>query len=149
MLSFSKLLLGGTVYTGQFPNAANDVLLVTGITCSNTATTLSECTFSHFTKTYSCDAKRIAAIKCHSKFSLSVMSTAMLCIYYIFYIDCTDRDIQIIPYNSYNKQMGRIEACVNGTWGTVCSDFFDDNDAKVACRQLGYSHLGMLKVIHY
>ena len=64
-------------------------------------------------------------------------------IYIIFYIDCTDGDIQIIPYNSYNKQMGRVEVCVNGTWGTVCSNFFDDNDAKVACRQLGYSHLGI------
>ena len=59
------------------------------------------------------------------------------------FIDCTDGDIQIIPYNSDNKQMGRVEMCVNGTWGTVCSDFFDDNDAKVACRQLGYSHLGI------
>ena len=28
-------------------------------------------------------------------------------------------------------------------WGTICSDFFDDDDAKVACRQLGYSHLGI------
>ena len=59
------------------------------------------------------------------------------------FIDCTDGDIQIIPYNSDNKQMGRVEMCVNGAWGTVCSDFFDDNDAKVACRQLGYSHLGI------
>ena len=63
----------------------------------------------------------------------------------IFFVDCTDGDIQIIPFNSYNKQMGRIEVCVKGTWGTVCSDFFDDNDTKVACKQLGYSHLGMLK----
>ena len=59
---------GGSAYTGQFPKAANDVLLVTGITCSNTATTLSECTFSHFTKTSYCDAISIAAIKCHSEF---------------------------------------------------------------------------------
>ena len=63
----SILILGGTVYTGQFPNAAINILLVTDITCSNTATTLSECTFSHFTKTSSCDSKSIAAIKCHSK----------------------------------------------------------------------------------
>ena len=58
--------LGGSAYTSQFPKAANDVLLVTGITCSNSATTLSECTFSYFTKTSTCDVKRLLAIKCHS-----------------------------------------------------------------------------------
>ena len=62
------LIVGGILYTSQFPNAANDVLLVTSITCSNTATTLSECTFSHFTKTSYCDATSITAIKCQSKF---------------------------------------------------------------------------------
>ena len=64
----NNFYLGGTVYIGQFPNAANNIILVDGITCSNTATTLSECTFSHFTKISSCDVKTIAAIKCHSKF---------------------------------------------------------------------------------
>ena len=67
-----------------------------------------------------------------------MVSIVLLCTF----IDCTDGDIQIISYNNNNKHIGRIEVCVNGTWGTVCSDFFDDNDAKVACRQLGYSHLG-------
>ena len=132
------MLLGYTVYTGQFPNAAKDVLLVTDINCPNSAITLSGCVFSYFTKTSSCDSKSIAAIKCHSKFSLSMMIITMLCTY----ADCTDGDIHIIPYNNYNKQIGRIEVCVNGTWGTVCSDFFGDNDANVACRQLGYSNLG-------
>ena len=50
--------------------------------------------------------------------------------------DCMDGEIRL--QDGTQPSNGRVEVCQNGIWGSVCNDMWDDADASVVCRQLGY-----------
>lgn len=50
--------------------------------------------------------------------------------------ECDTGELRLVNGSSSNS--GRLEFCRSGVWGTASDIEFDTNDAKVACRKLGY-----------
>ena len=56
------------------------------------------------------------------------------------HIACRAGDLRL--QGSTVQGSGRVEVCINDVWGTVCDNSWSSNDARVTCKQLGFSILG-------
>ncbi|KAL4240077.1 zymogen binding [Mactra antiquata] len=52
--------------------------------------------------------------------------------------NCSHTPMEVV--NGTQPGSGRIEITINGLRGTVCDDSWDDNDATVVCRMIGYRY---------
>lgn len=53
-------------------------------------------------------------------------------------LPCSMLQMQVRLRASPAPGRGRVEVKHRGTWGTVCGSGFDQQDANVICRQLGF-----------
>ena len=58
---------------------------------------------------------------------------------------CPEGEVRLIEGSS--ELEGTVEVCRNNQWSTVCTIGWDNNDARVVCRQLGFSVAGITILI--
>ena len=56
---------------------------------------------------------------------------------------CSDGKVRLMGGDSELER--RVEVCYNGVWGTVCDNGWDERDATVVCKQLGFGQPGKLE----
>ena len=100
---------------------------------------LADCSRNSYYLQY-CSYYEIAGVHCECEYSPHISYTPLL-VYYIIIIivPCNNGDIRL---GDENILKGRVEVCINGTWGTICDHYWTDNEASVVCSQLGYSPYG-------
>ena len=60
---------------------------------------------------------------------------------------CNNSDVRIIGDESNLRIWGEAQICHQHHWGAVCNDNWNLEDARVFCRQLGYSPWGKFKLL--
>ena len=55
-------------------------------------------------------------------------------------LDCIKNDVRLIGGGTSNE--GTVEVCANNVWGLISDVGWDENDAKVICRQLNLPYSG-------
>ncbi len=88
-----------------------------------------------------------------------MMSSIIMIFITLFYVaSCSEGDIRVCSGTDMNcvisdsdnfliadrLSVGRVEVCSGGRYGTVCDDYWTNQAASVACRQLGFSPYGKM-----
>ena len=68
-----------------------------------------------------------------------------ICICIIFKKDCEEGAVRVVGGDG--KSYGTVEVCINGFWGLITDNSWDDKDSVVICRQLGFEANSNCKLV--
>ena len=120
-------------------------ILLSHLYCAGTEASLLDCNRYNTYNTLGCTHRDDAGVVCEGIFYVTIIimyAIAILSNNSKNTVPCNDRDVRLVV--SQYPGIGRIEVCANSSWGTICTNTWDDLDATVACRESGYSPYGWL-----
>ncbi|XP_028414891.1 deleted in malignant brain tumors 1 protein-like [Dendronephthya gigantea] len=115
---------GMVLSSQQFPNGSGEIWLK-NVDCTGEEETLTSCSHSGWGVSDSCHHYKDVGVEC--------FKTAV--------------QLRLQGPSSSNGT-GRVEVFYNGRWGTICDYKWDMEDARVACRQLGYNDVARVLYAH-
>ena len=133
---------GAVAYSRAHFGQGSGPILLNNIQCVGTERFLLECYWTAH-NAHTCLHSEDAGVMCQGSYNKALHNAWQLIPTLIIIVAglCTQGSVRTSGTNS--DRYGAVEICVNGTWGAVCNDFWDDLDSRVFCRQLGYSPYGM------
>ena len=148
----------------MFGAGARDILL-DNLACNGDESSLLECQ-SNPIENHNCDHSEDAGVRCQGRMYEGPLKVYCINLLNTSVAMCTEGDVRLFVgegYDYYYRQTdylawmiydkdeltaGRVEVCIDGLWGTVCDDSWENEDASVVCQQLGFSPYGEFNITH-
>ena len=137
-----SLFSGSVALSGASFGEGTGRIWLNNVQCTGSERQLRNCTVSS-NGINSCTHMQDAGLRCLSGICFILYN--LLNEFPLSFIGCTESDVRLVEGG--NLLEGRVELCAANAWSTVCNVGWSITDARVVCRQLGYSIGGTYSIM--